>query len=253
MRRICVFNIKGGVAKTTTAISLAAGISRHDKKVLLIDLDPQGNVDASLKVNAEYDLYDALTGKLEIQQCIVNLATNFDVITSKDTLLKMDHYLARQEKDKLMLKEALDRINSYDFIIVDCPPSLGMITHNALAFADELFVPVSTDYLGYNAIKKMQGIVNSINDTYDHELKITKIIPTMFDRRNKICKEMLFAMQQEYPELTAYPIRYNTKLKEAPMHGKSIFTYAKSSPGAEDYGKLVEDVLTMKISATVRA
>jgi len=245
MRTISIYNHKGGVGKTTTAINLAAGLSRMDKNVLLIDLDPQGNVDTSLNLKAEYNLYDAMTGKLEIQQCIVNLATNFDIITSKETLVKLEQVLVYKDDSQLLLKEHFQKINGYDFMILDCPPSLSMLNQNALAFCKEAFVPVSTDYLGYDALKKMATIISNVNEKYKHNIKITKVIPTFYDKRNKICKEMLFTLQQEFPKITSYPIRYNTKLKEAPMHGKSIFSYAKSSIGAQDYAKLVEDVLSM--------
>ncbi len=242
MRTICVINQKGGVGKTTTAVNLAAGLSRKDKKVLLIDLDPQGNVDVSLRVKAEYDLYDAMTGKIEIQQCIVNIAQNFDIISSKETLTKAEFYLAQQNKVDL-LKGLLSKINGYDFIIIDCPPSLGILNQNVLSFCEEAFVPVSTDFLGLDALRKMEAVINSINVEYGHDIKITKVIPTLYDKRTKICKDTLVQIQTEYPELTSYPIRYNSKLKEAPMKGKSIFAYAKSSHGAVDYGKLVDDVL----------
>jgi len=245
MRTICIFNHKGGVAKTTTAINLAAGLSRLDKKILLVDLDPQGNIDVSLRVESENNLYDAMTGRVTIQQCIINLAQNLDIITSTESLAKAEYYLATQEDSRMLLRELLSKVNGYDFIIVDCPPSLGLVNQNALAFCKEAFVPVSADFLGMNALKKMQAIVDKVNDTYEHDIKITKIIPTMFDKRNKICKETLQAIQNEHPKVTSYPIRMNSKVKEAPKYGKSIFGYAKSSIGAKDYGKLVEDVLAM--------
>ncbi len=246
MRTICVINQKGGVGKTTTAINLSAGLSRKDKKVLLVDLDPQGNVDTSLRVKADYDLYDAMTGKIEIQQCIVNVATNFDIISSKETLTKAEFYLASQNKSDL-LKNMLSTINGYDYLIIDCPPSLGILNQNVLAFCKEAFIPVSTDYLGFDALKKMNGVIAKINNSFDHDIKITKIIPTLYDKRSKICKNTLIDIQTEFPELTSYPIRYTSKLKEAPMKGKSIFSYAKSSNGAIDYGKLVDDVIAAEI------
>ena len=245
MRTICVFNHKGGVGKTTTAINLAAGLSRNDKKVLLVDLDPQGNIDISLQVKADSNIYDAIRGDVEVQQCIVNLAENLDIITSTETMTKAEYYLSTQENSKMLLKGLLSKINGYDFMIVDCPPSLGLINQNALAFCKEAFVPVTTDFLGMDALKKMQAIIEKINESYEHDIKITKIIPTLYDKRNRICTETLQLMQTEFPKLTSYPIRANSKVKEAPKYGKSIFSYAKSSIGAKDYGKLVEDVMAM--------
>ncbi len=246
MRTICIINQKGGVGKTTTAVNLAAGLSRNEKKVLLVDLDPQGNIDTSLRVKSDYDVYDALIGSIPIYDAIVNVAKNLDIITSKETLTKAEYYLSRNPESRMLLKETLGKINGYDFIIVDCPPSLGILNQNALAFCREAFVPVSTDFLGYDALVKMNDVIKSIKKNYGNDIKITKIIPTMYDKRNKICKETLNTIQQEFPEFTSYPIRINSKLKEAPKYGKSIFSYANSSPGAKDYGKLVEDVLMMK-------
>ena len=107
-------------------------------------------------------------------------------------------------------------------------------------------MPVATDFLGVDALKKMPSVVAEINKHFNHDLKITKVIPTLYDQRNNICKEMLSLIQQDFPKQASHPIRNNTKLKEAPKYGKSIFSHAKSSPGAKDYGKLVEDVLAMQ-------
>jgi len=245
MKKICIFNIKGGVGKTTTALNLAAGLSRKDKRVLLIDLDPQGNIDASLNLKPENTLFDAVIGNIQLSQAITNVAKNLDIIPSADSLGKLETYLSGQASG-FQLREMLNTISGYDYIIMDCPPSLGIVNENALTFCNEAFVPVSTDYLGYNALAKMHNIIDKINSKHNTSIKITKVIPTMYDRRNRICKETLIAMQQEFPELVSYPIRYNSKLKEAPKHGKSIFSYAKSSAGAQDYGQLAEDVVAMK-------
>ncbi|MEM4263815.1 MAG: ParA family protein [Candidatus Woesearchaeota archaeon] len=246
MRTICIMNHKGGVGKTTTAINLAAGLSRKSKRVILVDLDPQGNVDTSLRIRAENNIYDAMTGKIMLNSCISNVATNFDVISSTESLTKAEYYLYRQEENKLLLKKILGTIQGYDYMIVDCPPSLGILNQNALAACKEVFVPTSTDFLGIDALRKMKEIVRDINDAYKANCKITKVIPTMYDTRNKICKQTLVEIKNEFENLVSTPIRINSKVKEAPKHGKSIFSYAKSSPGAQDYGKLVDEVLAME-------
>jgi chromosome partitioning protein len=246
MRTICIYNHKGGVGKTTTAINLAAGLSRVGKRVLLVDLDPQGNIDVSLKLKAQYDIYDAMKGDIPIQQCIVNLATNFDVITSRETLTKAEFHLAAQSNSKMLLRDLLSNITGYDYLLIDCPPSLGVLNQNVLAFCKEAFVTVSTDYLGFDALKKMDIVLKKIKESYGNDIKLSRIIPTLYDRRNKICKETYNDIKTRYPEIVSTPIRYNSKLKEAPKHGKSIFKYARSSIGAKDYVKVVEEVVAME-------
>lgn len=249
MRTICIMNHKGGVGKTTTAINLAAGLSRKEKKVILVDLDPQGNVDTSLRIKAENNIYDAMTGKIMLNSCISNVATNFDVISSTESLTKAEYYLYKQEESKFLLKKILGTIQGYDYMIIDCPPSLGILNQNALAACKEVFVPTSTDFLGIDALRKMKEIVRDINDAYKCNCKITKVIPTMYDTRNKICKQTLVEIKNEFESLVSTPIRINSKVKEAPKYAKSIFSYAKSSPGAQDYGKLVDEVLAMEHQA----
>ena len=183
MRKICIFNQKGGVGKTTTAVNLAAGISRQEKKVLLVDLDPQGNIDVALKANSESNIYDALTQKQEIQQCILNLAKNLDILTSRETLVKAEYYLSKEGGSRMLLKDMLSKLEGYDFILVDCPPSLGILNQNALVFAKETFIPVSTDYLGLDALRKMPKIIDrNCSFSYNFSVLMCKHVSTNLRR-----------------------------------------------------------------------
>ncbi len=243
MRKICVINQKGGVGKTTTTINLGAGLTRKGKKVLIIDLDAQGNIASSLEIESYKNMYDFLFENAELKECICRVAKNLDVLHSTETLTKAEHFLAQEEDKEFLLKRKLEEVEGYDYVLVDCPPSLGWINQNALLFADEAIIPVPTDYLGLEALRKMTVAIHSLNHYFDHNIKITKVVPTLYDRRNKLCPEMLKQMQNEYYEVMADPIHMNSKIRECPLAKKSIFSHAKSSRGAEDYMKLVNSVM----------
>ena len=255
MRKICIINQKGGVAKTTTAVNLAAGLSREDKKVLVVDLDPQGNVSSCLGQTDGKDMHDLLSENAEPGECIRHLAKNFDILPSNEKLLETERAMIREGKRSL-LKEKLDKVDGYDYIIVDCPPSLGMLSNNALIYADEAIIPSTTDILSIEALRKTVLVIQALNES-GNEIIISKIVPTMFDKRNKICVECLKQIQAEFYEIVSEPIRVNSKLRECPKSNKSIFAYDKSSRGAEDYGKLVRSVVhdeakVSKMSAMIK-
>ncbi|MBU1975173.1 MAG: ParA family protein [Nanoarchaeota archaeon] len=248
MRKIAIINQKGGVGKTTTAINLAAGLAKRGFKVLILDLDGQGNISTALNINAEKDMYSMLVEKQEPESCMTEVRENISVIPSNDTLEKAEVIMSGQPSRETILKRALQDVRGFDYILLDCPPSLSILNQNALLYADEAFIPASTDFLGLDALRKMLKEIDTINNVFSHECDVTMIIPTMFDGRNKTCKEHHKLMKTEFNGIPiSEPIRINSKLKEMPKSGKTIFEYANSSRGAQDYKKLVDLVAKQKV------
>ncbi|MBI2548256.1 ParA family protein [Candidatus Woesearchaeota archaeon] len=243
MRKICIINQKGGVGKTTTTVNLAAGLANKGKRVLLLDLDPQGNVSTCLCARADKNIYHLLAEGENPKKCMVELTKDFHLITSDKTLAKAELILSGQPNRELALRKAMRTVQDYDYVFIDCPPSINLLNQNALLYADEAFIPVSTDYLGLDALKKMVATIDNFNELFEHTLKVTAIIPTLHDKRNKICVQTLNEIKKGYNGIVVEPIGINSKLKEAPSKGLTIFDYAKGSRGAKDYLKLVNTVI----------
>ncbi len=245
MRKIAIINQKGGVGKTTTTVNIGAGLSRLNKKVLIIDLDPQAHIATCLSPgnSTTKDVYSLIVESADIKECIKPLGKNLDIIASSADLLEAEKWLLNQKAKESLLKKKLQSLTGYDYVLIDCPPSLGVLTTNALMFANEVFIPVSTDFLGMSGLKAVARLVQEINEEYDHNVRITKIVPTMYDMRSKHSTQVLNELKNEFYELVSDPIRINTKLKEAPKSGKSIFSYDKNSRGAKDYQKVVNSVI----------
>ncbi|MBI2147809.1 ParA family protein [Candidatus Woesearchaeota archaeon] len=243
MRKICIINQKGGVGKTTTTVNLGVGLAREGKRVLIVDLDPQGNITTCLKAESKKDLYDLLVENAAVGECTSHVMDNLDIIKSKETLTKAELILVGETNREMVLRRKLDHIKNYDYILLDCPPSLGLLNQNAMLFATEAIIPTSTDILGVDGLNKMVLALQQINEVFDHSIMITKIVPTMHDARNRVCIESLKKIQSEYYQVVSDPIRINAKLKEAPSEQLSIFDYDNSSRGATDYKNLVKMVV----------
>jgi chromosome partitioning protein len=243
MRKICIINQKGGVGKTTTTVNLAYGLAQAGKKVLILDLDAQGNISSCLPVKCEKDMHDFMMGTALFESCVAEINENLHVITSKETLTKTELILAGEPSREKVLQRKLKHLGGYDFVLLDCPPSLGLLNQNALLYSEEAIIPASTDVLGIDGLQKMMMAIIELKSVFNHALEVSAIVPTMYDRRTKVCKQALEKMKSDYGSRVAEPIRINSKLKEAPRQKKSIFEYAKSSPGAKDYKKLVQFVI----------
>jgi len=247
MRKICIINQKGGVGKTTTTVNLGAGLSRKNRKVLLIDLDPQGHISTCFNDQSEKDMYDFLIENADIRECIKPLGTNFDMITCKESLVSAEIQIQQMPNKEIFLKQKLnnakDTINKYDYVLIDCPPSIGLLAQNGILASTEAIIPTTCDYLGYKSTKTIIGFIEHLGEKYDHDINVTKIVPGMFDPRCTESNEILMHIMNDYYEKVADPIRSASKIKEAPKCGQSIFKFAKSSTGAEDYQRLVNSVI----------
>lgn len=243
MRKICIINQKGGVGKTTTTMNLAKGFANNDKRVLVIDFDPQGNVSECLGVRAGKGIYEFLIEDAELEECVRPIETNLHVLSARETLTKAELILAGESSRETYLKRKLSDLRGYDYILLDCPPSLGLLNQNALIYADEAIIPTSTDTLGVEALAKMLDAIETINDVFGHSLRVAAIVPTLYDARLKTCRESLVMIQNAHYELVTEPVRTNSKLRESPKFKKSIFEHARSSRGAKDYRAVVDFIL----------
>jgi chromosome partitioning protein len=244
LKKISIINQKGGVGKTTLSVNIAAGLARSGKKVLIIDIDPQGNMETCFQLKEERkNLFHILFENANPKECIHHIATNLDVIASSDEMTKAEISLATKPGKEYLLSQKMSDLKDYDYVIIDCAPSFGLLTQNALLFSDEAIIPVSTDVLGVDASKKVMKSIAQLNESFAHMIEITHVVPTMYDKRNKICRECLSEIQNLFYEKVTVPVRVNTKLKEAVRKKRSIFAYAPSSRGAEDFKQVVRTIL----------
>lgn len=244
MRKIAVFNQKGGVGKTTTAVNLGAGLSRNGKRTVIIDLDPQGDISVCHDVKAEKSLHELIMGEAELEETITRLGKNLDIIHSNNKLAESEQSIIERKKVSDIFESIFTPKLDYDYVILDCPPSLRSLNKSALFYAREVVIPAATDILGYDALIKTISTIVKLNGEHKRKLYISCIIPTMYDKRRKMCTEILKKMKSEFtPMIVSEPIRFCSKLGEAPNVKKSIFNFAKSSSGAEDYWKVVKLML----------
>jgi len=237
MRKISIVNFKGGTGKTTTAVNLSYALSLKDYKVLIIDCDTQGTIANWFGViNPENTLYELLIDEVKLKDCIYQVRDNLDIIASNKFLARIELILAKEKDIEKVFNKKLKALKGYDFVFLDCPPSLSIINLNALEYAEEIFLPVSMDYLALRGVKQVIELL-------PENIKLTKIIPTFYDKRTRKSKEILEDLKNFFKDKVTKPIRVNVRLSECSSFHKTIFEYDPGSRGAIDYKSLAEEII----------
>ncbi|MFH1946603.1 MAG: ParA family protein [Candidatus Magasanikbacteria bacterium] len=248
-RVISVVNQKGGVGKTTTAMNLAAYLAEMGNFVLLVDMDSQGNASSGLGVNRDelqYGIYEALAKKKRLHDVIRNTAhEGLRVAPSTPNLAGANIELVDMERREFQLHDLLEEVkHAYDYIIVDCPPSLGLLTINSLVAADELLIPVQAEYYALEGLGQLLQTINLIQEHIKSELSILGAVITMFDKRTKLSGDVMDELYKYFPDTIFRSVIPRTvRLAEAPSFGKSILHYDPKGKGARAYERLAREIL----------
>lgn len=246
---ISIINQKGGVGKTTTTVSLAAFIGKKKKKVLLIDLDPQGNASSGLGVNKselENSTYDVLVNDLAISEAIIpSSAESVDICPTNINLAGAEVELVAAMSREMILKNALSEVkDNYDYIFIDCPPSLGILTLNALAASNGLIIPIQGEYYALEGLTQLINTMNIVKKKLNPNIGILGVVLTMFDRRTQLTKQVKEEVEKYFGDkvFKTY-IPRNVRLAEAPSHGLAISDYDPNSKGGKAYADLAAELI----------
>jgi ATPases involved in chromosome partitioning len=246
---IAVSNQKGGVGKTTTAVNISAQLGAREYKTLLIDIDPQGNATSGFGINKreiKLSTYDLLIGNAMGENIMLHTAyKNVDILPANISLAGAEIELVDLEERELKLKKGIANIkDQYDFIIIDCPPSLGIITLNAFCACDSILVPIQCEYYALEGLSQLMATIRQVKRMYNEHIEIEGVLLTMFDGRLNLTQQVVEEVKRFFPrKVYSTPIPRNVKLSEAPSYGQPILYFDRSSKGAESYALLTQEII----------
>ncbi len=246
---ISVTNQKGGVGKTTTTVNLAASLGALEKKVLLVDADPQANATSSLGLNNddfEINIYQVFEHIGDIKKSIIKTnSPNLFIIPSHIDLVAVEIELVDKPNREMMLKNALNKVSDeFDYILIDCPPSLGLITLNALSASNSIIIPIQCEYFALEGLGKLLNTIKSIQKIHNNSLEIEGMLLTMYDSRLRLSKQVVEEVKKHFYNMVFNTIiSRNVRLGEAPSFGETIINYDASSKGANNYLKFAEELI----------